>query len=360
MIISCIICFLDTNLSHSPAPECDSSEQISNSGIDVASNIKEVKQPVIVGKTEITVGETQGSQQITAVTDQMPVNETKTVEKAKLQAGNGNELNQSDNGHTVSGSAEQTSTYVIVATNEIEQIKQVAVIETVVIETRIRSVQMSPALPEKTTVGNENIIGRGNEVSETGSTDVQSTVQVHNKDLIPSNDPNLPRHDENASGRSSNEISDINNGNDECARKLTNNSDPGTEEDKRSLHELNEQRTPELVQHSDEKKESEKGGNDELKIEAKGPRNNSGISDASGDGSKVDEIIGENLKTTTAGTDQQVGKETSTNNKDNGSSEMRIATISTADATSKTSKLQQSGVVQVCPLLTIPYVHSIL
>jgi hypothetical protein len=308
--------------------QCDISEQISNSGIDVANNIKEVKQPVIVGETERTVAGTQGFQQITSVTGQMPVNETKTVEKAK-----------------------------------------------------------SPVAPEKTIADDQNSIEKGHEGGETGSMDVDSTVHVPNKDLIPSNDPNLPRHDESVGGRRCNELSEINNGNDDCAGKLTNNSVPGTEEDKPSLQELNEvvekfnefveeihtagtgnvhhePRTPEHVQYSEEKKESEKGksekkgGNDKLKIENKGPRNNSGISDANGEGTKVNKLVGKKLKTTTAGNKQQIAKENSKNNKADESSGTRIAIRSTTDAKGKTSKPQQSGVVQVCFLVKIPLCSS--
>ncbi|CAB4021187.1 Hypothetical predicted protein [Paramuricea clavata] len=502
----------DTTLSHTPVPECDSSEQISNSGIDVASNIKEVKQPVIV---ETTVAETQGSQQVTAVTGQMPVS------KAKSQAGNGNELNESDAGHTVSGSAEQTSNSVIVDENEIdtesvqtspaspekmiaddqnsigkghecgetgsmdidstvqvpnkslilnnpdfshdknvsgvsqisnsgseqqvvvgdresavgeivgkgfkrltavskktyanetkslkeatwqggnrnqpivsdaghpmygspEQVSDHVIFianefgeitvaqETAVVEPLAGSVQKSPTSPEKMTVGDQNSIGKANEVGETGSTDIDR--HIPKKDLILNNDPNLPRYDENVNGRSFNEISDINHG--ECAGKLTNNSDPGTKEHKPSSQELtevvdtfdefaegiltagkrnvdHEQRTPELVQHSEEKKDSEKGksedkgGKDELKIENDVTRNNSGISDANGDGSKVDKMVGGNLKTTTAGNRQQIAKDDkdqtvtsnkSKTNKDNVSSDMRRST--------RSIKPQQPGGVQ--------------
>ena len=392
LMLSCIIRFLDTTLSHTPVLECDSSEQISNSGIGVASNIKEAKQPVIV---ETTVAETRGSQQVTAVTGQMPVNKTKTVGKAKSQAGNGNELNESDDGHTISGSAEQTSNRVVVVENEIEQIKQAVVHDT-------ESVQKSSASPEKTIADDQNSIGKVHEDGETGSMDIDSTAQVPNKSLL-INNPDFS-HDKDVSGVStsplkttvgdqrggtSNEQSGINYGNDERAGKLTNNSDPGTEEDKPSLQKLNEvvdtfdefveeiitagtrnvdheQRTTQLVQQSEEKKESEKGkseekgGNDKLKIENKGQRNNSGISDVNGEGSKVDKMVGENLKTTTAGNDQPIAKENSKNNKADESSETRIATRSTPDEKVETSKPQQSGVVQVCPLVKIPYVHSIL
>ncbi|CAB4035223.1 Hypothetical predicted protein [Paramuricea clavata] len=356
--------FLDTNLFHTPVFESDSFQPIFNSEIDVASNIKDINQPVFVGETRRVV-ETQESQQLTAVEEHAPVNKNKMVVEAKSQAGNGNELNASDAGYTASGSAEQTSNHVIVVTSKIEEIKHVMVQETAVIDTLTESMQKSPGSPEKTTVGDQNNIGKGNEVGETGSTDVDSTVQVPIKDLIPNNNPNF----ENVSRRSSNELSDISHGNDGCAGKLTNNSDPGTEEDKPSLQELNEvvgksnelveetrttgtrnvdhdQRTPELVQQSEEKNESDmKGGDDKPKTESEKPRNNSGISDANGEGDKVEEMVGENVITTT-GNDQQIAKETGKNSKDDESSRTRRATGSTTDAKDETSKLQQLGDVQ--------------
>lgn len=350
--------FLDTNLSHTPVSESDSFQPISNNGIDDASNIKAINEPVFVGETGRVV-ETQESQQLTAVAEHAPVNKIKTVVEAKSQVGNGNELNASDAAHTASGRAEQTSNHVIIVTSKIEKIKHVVVQETAVIDTLTESMQKSPASPEKTTVGDQNNIGKGNEVGETGSTDVDSTVQVPNKDLIPNNDPN----DEN--------VSDIIHGNDGCAGKVTNNSDLGTEEDKPSLQELNEvvgkfnelveetrttgtrnvdhdQRTPELVQQSEEKNESKmKGGDDKPKTESEKPRNNSGISDANGEGDKVEKMVGENVITTT-GNDQQIAKETGKNSKDDESSKTRRATGSTTDAKDETSKLQQLGDVQVC------------
>jgi hypothetical protein len=239
MLLCIIHIFLDINLSHTLAPKCGSSAHISNSGIDVASNIKEVKQQVVVGETVRTVAETHGSQQITAVTEQMPVidacvgetqravaeavgqgyqqlttvsektsvTKSKTVEEAKLQAelqaGNGNERNESDAKHTVSGGDEQTSNHVIVVENEI---KQVVVQETAVIEILRESVQKSPASPEKTIADDQNSVRKGNEGSETGRMDVDSTVQVPNKSLILSN-LDFPCHDEDISGVSQSESS---------------------------------------------------------------------------------------------------------------------------------------------------------
>jgi hypothetical protein len=182
--------FLDTNFSIVPVSESDNSQQLSNSGIDV-------KQEVVVGETG-TVVQTQGSQQLAAVAEQTLVDKTKTVEKAKSQAGNENELSESDAGRTVFGSAEQTLNRVIVVANEIKQIKQVVVHEMAVTETLPESVQKCSASPEKTIADDQNSIGKGDEGGETGSMDVDSTVHVPNKGLIPSN-PDSPRHDADVS-----------------------------------------------------------------------------------------------------------------------------------------------------------------
>jgi D-ribose pyranose/furanose isomerase RbsD len=215
-----LFCFLDTSFSTAPLSESDNSQQVSNSGIDVAGNMKEIKQEVVVGETGRAV-ETHGSQQLTAVAEQTCVNKTEAVEKAKLQAEGGNELNVSDAGHTVSGSAERISSHVVVVANKIEQIKHVVVQERTVAETLAESMQKFPASPEKTIADNQNSIGKGIEGSETGSMDVDSTVQVPSKGLIPSKSDS-PRHAADLSGVSQSESSaQISNNGSDVASNIT-------------------------------------------------------------------------------------------------------------------------------------------
>ena len=152
-----------------------------------------------MGETERIVAETQPSQQITAVTEQMPVNETKTVEETKSQARSVNELNVSHAGDTVSGSAEQTLNDVIVVANEVEKMKRVVVQETAVTAALTENVQTSSTSPEKTIAHDLNRFGKDNESDKTRSTDADSTVQVSNKGLVPSNNPDFCRLDENVS-----------------------------------------------------------------------------------------------------------------------------------------------------------------
>ncbi len=181
MYLVFFIRFLDTDHSKTPASTLDSPEQIPNSGIDVASNTKEVKQPVVVGETKVPVAETVGqeSQQLTAV-EKTSVNENKTVEEATPHVRNGKKLNASNTGSSVSGSAEQTSNRVIVVANEIKETKPVVVQETVVTETLAESVQHSPSSPEMATVDEQKtlkqVIVVVNEIKETKPVVVQETV----------------------------------------------------------------------------------------------------------------------------------------------------------------------------------------
>jgi hypothetical protein len=228
---------LDTKLFHTPVSEPDSSEQLSNSGIDFSSNIKEVN---FVGDTKTAVAETvgEGYQQVTAASKKTSVNENKTTGKATSQAGNGSELNESGARHTVSNSAEQTSNCVTVVAGEINEIRQVLVEEMVPAGTLAESVQQSPASSEKTTVDDKNSMGEGNGGSETYPEHVITLRSM-------SNNPDLPSHDENVSGRSSEKLTGIIQDNDGCAGKLTNtsDSDPCIEESKSEtpfLQELNE------------------------------------------------------------------------------------------------------------------------
>ena len=221
---------LDTTLVHTPVSEPDSSEQLSNSGIDFSSNIKKVN---FVGETKTAVAETvgEGYQQVTAASKKTCVNENKTTGKATSQAGNGNELNESGARHTVSNSAEQTSNCVTVVAGEIKEIRQVLVEETVPAGTLAESVQQSPASPEKTSADDQNSMGEGNGGSETP----EHVITLRSM----SNNPDLPCHDENVSGRSSEKLTGIIQDNDGCAGKLTNtsDSDPCIEESKNKLSE---------------------------------------------------------------------------------------------------------------------------
>ena len=329
----------------SDVPQSESSAQISNSGNDVASNIAEVKQQVLVGETETAVhAETIGQeyQQLSAVSKKTSVNENKTAEEATWQAGNGNGVIVSDTGHTISGSAEQISDMynLIFVANEFGEIKQVLVQETATREILTENAQQPSTSQEEMIVHDQNSLGDSNEGGETRSTDVDSTVQVPNKGLIPISTLDFPRHDENVGGRNSDELSDINQGNDECAGKFTNNSDPGIEEGKNDPTEIhflkelneylekfdeffedlqtgrtgnvsNEQHTKEFVQRSGETKkgvktESEKrGGNAELKIENEVLSNNPDIFYASGKRSEAGENVGDGLRSKTSENDER-------------------------------------------------------
>ncbi|CAB4042668.1 Hypothetical predicted protein, partial [Paramuricea clavata] len=326
----------------SDVPQFESSAQISNSVNDVASNIAEVKQQVVVGETETAVAETigQAHQQLTAVSKKTSVNENKTAEEATWQAGNGNGVIVSDTGHTISGSPEQISDDLIFVANEFGEIKQVLVQETATTEILTENAQQPSTSQEEMIVDDQNSLGDSNEGGETRSTDVDSTVQVPNKGLIPISTLDFPRHDENAGGRNSDELSDINQGNDDCAGKFTNNSDPGIEEGKNDLTEIhflkelneylekfdeffddlqtgrtgnvsNEQHTKEFVQRSGETKkgvktESEKrGGNAELKIENEVLSNNPDIFYASGKRSEAGENVGDGLRSKTSENDER-------------------------------------------------------
>ncbi len=180
--VSVFYSFLDTNHSQTPASTLDSPEQIPNSGIDIANNTKEVKQPVVAEtKVPVHVADAVGQESKRLI---IP-----TVEEATLQAGYGNELNVSNTGPSVSSSA---------FANEIEQTKQVVAQETVATKTLTGSVQQSPALPEVATVDEQN--DEGNEGGKTGSKDVTNTVQERNKELMPNIDPDFPCHDESVRG----------------------------------------------------------------------------------------------------------------------------------------------------------------
>ena len=192
--------FLDTSLPHTPVSESDSS--IPSNVIDVTSEVKEVKQNVVLGETGTAIAETcvQGSQQLTAVS----INETKTVEQATSQVGNGNELSVSNTGPTVSGGAEQTPNHVIVVANEIEGIQNIGVQETTVTGTLTKNVQRSPVSQGKTIVDDQSSFVKGNEGGETSSTDVDNMAQEPNKDVLSSNEPDFARHEGSGNGVASN------------------------------------------------------------------------------------------------------------------------------------------------------------
>ena len=290
LIYVVFIRFLDTDHSQTSASKLDSREQIANSASNVASNTKEVKQPVVVGETKVPVAETVGqeSQQLTAV-EKTSANENKTVEKAMAHVGNGNELNVSNTGPTISGSAEQTSNRVIVVANEIEQIKQVVVQETVVTETLTESVQQSPSLPEKATVDEQNSFSEDNEGSKINPEHVVTLGSARSgllseDSLGREGTVQVPRVDGNVRERNSGQRSDIIQDSDGCAGKLRNTSGPCIKEgpsQRPSLNDLNEvadkfdefveelqrtrtrnsdreQRTQELVQKSEEGEEEDR------------------------------------------------------------------------------------------------------
>ena len=349
------------NENVSGVSESASSEQISSSEIDLASNIKEVKRQGVVVETETAVVTVvQGSQQLASVSEKAAVNQDKMVEGATLHAGIRNEVNVSDAGHAASNSTEQTSNNVIVVANEIEEVKQLVVEETIVRETLTERAQQSSTSPENTIVDDPNNIGEDNESGETdpehvvtlesaesyqlseGSTNPESTVQVANKDALPiiENDLDSSLQDGRVSGTNSNEPSGIVQGDDGYAGRVTNNLDPCIEEGEtpilkneipvsQKLNELSdkideifgemltagtgnvddEQRAQELVQQSEDMKKGEKTGcNAKLNLRNEGPMSNS---DARGEENKVSKMVGGNVKTKAAGNGQQIAKENS-------------------------------------------------
>jgi hypothetical protein len=383
---------------------------MSDSVIDAASNIMEVKQQV-VGETERLekdVSETQGSQELIAVSE----NENNTAEEATSQARNSIESNAPDAGHTVPDSAEQTSNTAIVVVNEIEEIKHVVVQETVVTATMPKSVQQLPASSEKTDVDDQSSIDEGakkypdhvvtlvstrNGQLPKDSTNVQNAVQVQDKGILQRKENNLEvcSHDQNVSGTNSNDqsgITEVDDGKSRCAGE---SETVALKSEKLELKEVLDksnkvlevmqmtgtgdvrdvQITQEFGQQSkekkgDEKKEGQKeDGNGEQKIENKEPGNMSKIAHANGEGSEADRKVEDDVKAKTAGNGQNSEEEpnvtfnvqdkdgktqktvidnTGESKEDDESGYGKGTTGSTTDAKDETPKPQQSGGNEVC------------
>jgi hypothetical protein len=382
---------------------------MSDSVIDAASNIMEVKQQV-VGETdrlEKDVSETQGSQELIAVSE----NENNTAEEATSQARNSIECNAPDAGHTVSDSAEQTSNTAIVVVNEIEEIKRVVVQETVVTATMPKIVQQPPAASEKTDVDDQGsidesakkdpdhvvtLVSTRNGQLPKDSTNVQNAVQVQDKGILQSKKNNLEvSHDQNVSGTNSNDqsgITEVDDGKYRCAGE---SETVALKSEKLELKEVLDksnkvleaiqmtgtgdvrdvQITQELGQQSkektgDEKKEDQKeDGNGEQKIENDEPGNMFKIAHANGEGSETDRKVEDDVKAKTAGngkkseeepnvnfnvqdkegkTQKTVIDDTGESNEDGESSDGKGTTTSTTDTKDETPKPQQSGGSQVC------------
>ena len=315
--------FLGTNLHPAQMGDSGSSTQTSNKVTVVASNITKAKKHILVetqGTSEDTVG--QGSQQPATVSEKTSANESENMKEATSEE-NGNELNVSDAGHTVSDTADVTSSTPIVAKKD-EEIKHVVLQQTVVTETWAEIVKNPSTSQERNVVNDQS---KRNESDVTGSTDVDNTVQAQNDGLMPSGESCLPEHAQNVSGSSgskSTKRSDpcINQGKDEIdvlAQFDEILEDLGKTDRRENVS--FEERMQKLVQQLEEKeKECHKT---DLKTEYKETNKNSHIPDTGGEETDVDEIVREKLDAKTSGNEQQTAKK---NSEDGSATKLHVQT----------------------------------
>ena len=325
--------FVDTNPSHIPVSESDRCEQMSDSVINAASNIMEVKQQV-VGETERLendVSETQVSQELIAVSEN-------TDEKTDV-----------DDQSSIDEGAKKNPDHVVT-----------------LVFTR------DGKLPKD-------------------STDVQNAVQVQDKSILQSKKNNLDvSHDQNVSGTNSNDqsgITEVDDGKSTCAGE---SETVALKSEKLELKEVLDKsnKVLEVIQMTgtgdvaqepgqqskekkgEEKKEAQKeDGNGEQKIENEEPGNMSKVAHANGEGSETDRKVEDDVKAKMAGNGKKSEEESNVNfnvqdkdgktqktvidntgesKEDDESGYGKGTTRSTTDAKDETPKPQQSGGNEVC------------